>query len=242
MSLRGWRLLPACWLVLMFLAGAGGTPAGNWQVVLAAGDDAQPVFDNAVAAMAAWLEARGVPAADIHRLSASPAQVRDAVEPATLDNVLSSIAELPVRPGDRCLVFLTSHGEHGEGLWLARSRTALHPAALARALAQGCGAAPTVVIVSGCYSGGFAHGEMTRSNRVIMTAARADRPSFGCQAERTYTFFDQCLLATLPKSATWRTVFAGTKKCVSRMERVRGERPSDPQAYFGRAADLKMLF
>jgi hypothetical protein len=242
MLLRGLWLLPVCGLMLMLLAGGGGAPAGNWQVVLAAGDDAQPVFDNAVAAMAAWLEARGVPAADIHRLSASPAQARDAVEPATLDNVLHSIAELPVRPGDRCLVFLTSHGEHGEGLWLARSQTALHPAALARALAQGCGAAPTVVIVSGCYSGGFAGGEMARPNRVVMTAARADRPSFGCQAERTYTFFDQCLLATLPKSATWHAAFAGIKKCVGRMERVRGERPSDPQAYFGRAADLKMLF
>ena len=152
MRSRGLRLLPMCGLVLMFLAGIGGARAGNLQVVLAAGDDAQPVFDNAVAAMAAWLEARGVPAGDIHRLSASPAQAGNWAGLSTLDNLLHSIEDLSVRPGDRCLVFLTSHGERGEGLWLARSQTALHPASLARALAQGCGAAPTVVIVSGCYS------------------------------------------------------------------------------------------
>ena len=242
MRSRGLRLLPMCGLVLMFLAGIGGARAGNLQVVLAAGDDAQPVFDNAVAAMAAWLEARGVPAGDIHRLSASPAQAGNWAGLSTLDNLLHSIEDLSVRPGDRCLVFLTSHGERGEGLWLARSQTALHPASLARALAQGCGAAPTVVIVSGCYSGGFARGEMARPNRVIMTAARADRPSFGCQAERTYTFFDQCLLAALPKSASWRAAFSETRRCVGRMERARGERPSEPQSYFGKTASLKMRF
>ncbi len=242
MRSRGWRLVPVCALVLMLLAGIGGARAGNLEVVLAAGDDAQPVFDNAVAAMAAWLEARGVPAADIHRLSASPAKAGNWDGLSTLDNVLHTVEDLSVRPGDRCLVFLTSHGERGQGLWLARSQTALHPASLARALAQGCGAAPTVVIVSGCYSGGFARGEMARPNRVIMTAARADRPSFGCQAERTYTFFDQCLLAALPKSANWRAAFAGTKRCVGRMERARGERPSQPQAYFGKAASVKMGF
>ena len=45
--------------------------AGNWQVVLAAGDDGEPVFDNATRAIETRLMAAGVPSANIHRLSAS---------------------------------------------------------------------------------------------------------------------------------------------------------------------------
>ena len=42
---------------------AGAAPAGSWQVVLAAGDDAEPVFDNATRAVERRLRAAGVPAA-----------------------------------------------------------------------------------------------------------------------------------------------------------------------------------
>ncbi len=216
--------------------GAVAASAGGWQVVLAAGDDAEPVFDNATRAVERRLLAAGVPAADIHRLSASPSEIGGDVEPASAEALLRRIAELPARPGDRCLIFLTSHGERGAGLWLARSERALRPDELARALSGGCAAVPTVVIVSSCYSGGFAAGAMAQPNRIILTASRRGRPSFGCQVQRTYNFFDQCLLGALPKSATWRAVFDGAKGCVGRMERALGARPSDPQAYFGRRA------
>jgi hypothetical protein len=147
---------------------------------------------------------------------------------------LRSIAGLTPGPGGRCFVFLTSHGERGEGLWLARSDRALHPDALASSLSRGCGAAPTVIVVSGCYTGSFAAGRMAAPNRIILTAARRDRPSFGCQPGRTYTFYDECLLGALPAAANWREVFRGTTHCVSREEHALGEPPSYPQAYFGR--------
>ena len=139
-------------------------PVERWQAVLAAGDDAEPVFDDATRALASRLLADGVPAADIHRLSASRAELHDGVEPSRIPLLLQRIAGLPVLPGERCLVFLTSHGEKGAGLWLARSGASLHPDALAGALSQGCGAAPTVAIVSGCYTGAFAAGAMARPN------------------------------------------------------------------------------
>ena len=208
-------------------------PAARWQVVLAAGDDAEPVFDNAARALGQHLAAAGVPAANIHRLSASGAEVGAAVEPALANVLLQRIGTLPARPGDRCLIFLTSHGERGAGLWLARSNTAVSPDQLAQALSRGCAAVPTVVVVSACYSGGFATGKMAKPNRIVLTAARNDRPSFGCQVHRVYNFFDECLLGALPKSATWRAVADGSRECVHRMERALGERPSEPQAYFG---------
>jgi hypothetical protein len=226
-------------LLLAALGWLGTEPAGavrtsgTLQVVLAAGDDAEPVFDNATNEMNRRLAAAGIPPSNIHRLSASATELATGAEPATAEALLRRIADLPARPGDQCLIFLTSHGERGSGLWLARSNRALTPDELARALSRGCAAVPTVVIVSACYSGSFAAGKMATSNRIVLTAARGDRPSFGCQPHRTYNFFDECLLGALPRAPIWRSVFDGADRCVRRMEHALGVQPSEPQAYFG---------
>jgi hypothetical protein len=240
--LRSMLLLGALGWLGSAPAGAAGA-SGTWQVVLAAGDDAEPVFDNATHEMNRRLASAGIPPGNIHRLSASAPELATGAEPATAELLLRRIAELPARPGDQCLIFLTSHGERGGGVWLPRSNRALTPDELARALSRGCGAVPTVVIVSACYSGSFAAGKMARSNRIVLTAARGDRPSFGCQAHRTYNFFDECLLGVLPQAATWRSVSDGADRCVRRMEHALSAQPSEPQAYFGATvAALKVGF
>ena len=66
-------------------------------------------------------------------------------------------------------------------------------------------------------------------------AEEADRPSFGCQADRTYTVFDECLLAALPRAPTWRAVHAVSRGCVRAREKRLGVLPSEPQASFGAA-------
>ncbi len=214
---------------------SAGAKASGWQAVLVAGDDAEPVFDNAVAAVADWLADRGVPISDIHRLSASRTPRDSSVEPASAGRILQRIASLRARPGAGCLVFITSHGQRGEGIWLADSEEFLPPASLAQALSTGCPAVPTVVILSACYSGAFTVGAMQAPNRIILSAARADRPSFGCQADRTYTVFDECLLAALPRAPTWRAVYAASLGCVRARERQLQVLPSQPQAWFGAA-------
>src|SRR5215831_4075974 len=88
---------------------------GNWQVVLAAGDDSEPVFDNATREMSHRLVAAGVPEGNIHRLSASSSELHGGVEPAFAGVLLKQISDLPAKPSDRCLIFLTSHGERGAG-------------------------------------------------------------------------------------------------------------------------------
>lgn len=210
-------------------------PVKGWQAVLVAGDDAEPVFDNAVAAIDRWLVDHGVAQHAIVRLSAKPAGPQ--IAPATLPRVLAAIAALRPRAGDGCFVFITSHGNEGDGLFLADGQRFLYPAALARALSVGCGRVPTVVVASGCYSGAFAGGAMRAPDRIILTAARADRPSFGCQVGRTYTVFDQCLIAALPHAADWRIVFGRERACVRRDEARLHVLPSRPQAYFGAAVN-----
>ena len=230
-SLAAWLCAAALLLPCTALAAKGVKPAPRWQAVLAAGDNAQPVFDNATEALGRFLGARGVPAADIHQLSASDT----GAEPSSADRLLGRLASLPIGPGERCLVFITSHGREDEGVWLAHDHEYLQPAALAQALSGGCARVPTVVIVSACFSGAFAKGAMRTPNRIVLTAARSDRPSFGCQADRTYTFFDECLIGALPRAPTWRAVFAETAACVGRIERRLRAQPSEPQAFFGAA-------
>src|SRR6476620_10021350 len=133
------RILITCadWCLLLAdeAVAAGSHPSG-WQAVLVAGDNAQPVFDNAVASVRNWLAAGGVPAPHIHVLSATPVEGR--AEPASAERVLARIAALRPGPGEACLVFVTSHGQRGEGIWLAYSGEFLRPAELAQALSAGC--------------------------------------------------------------------------------------------------------
>ena len=49
---------------------------------------------------------------------------------------------------------------------------------------------PTVLIISACYSGSLIP-TLSGPNRMIITAARSDRSSFGCQEENEFTFFDK---------------------------------------------------
>lgn len=224
------RLCAALALLSAFFSAPGH--AAGWQAVLVAGDNAEPVFDNAVEAMARWLIGIGVTPSDIYRLSASARPFGSSSEPASARLILGRVAAL--RPGraEGCFVFITSHGQR-QGIWLAATGEFLEPAALARALSAGCGTAPTVVVVSACFSGTFT--AMRARNRIIMTAARPDRPSFGCQADRTYTVFDECLLSVLPHSPTWRAVYDTTLACVRRRERELRVLPSQPQGFFGKA-------
>jgi hypothetical protein len=240
--MRSCRAAAICAALLALTSAAPAAPRAAWQAVVVAGDDEQPVFDNAIRAIGGFLERHGVAASAVRRFSASAEPEDRRIEPATLSRVLRRIAQLPVRPGGGCFVFITSHGERGEGIYLAYGDEILRPAALARALSGNCAAVPTVVIVSGCYSGAFAAAPMAAPNRIIMTAAREDRPSFGCQADRVYTVFDACLLGAL-QAPQWRAVFARTAACVSRRERRMQVLPSLPQASFApKLRDLAVRF
>jgi hypothetical protein len=218
----------------------GATPM---RAVLVAGDGGLRVFDDGVAGMAAWLrDTGGIMPDRITRLSASAAVIaRLRVGSASLHHVMQAIESLKPPPGEACFVFITSHGIEGQGVALSYDGSVLRPAALDRALAIGCGDTPTVAIVSACYSGSFTRPPMARANRIVLTAARADRPSFGCGAGETYTFFDQCLLHSLDRGPHWRDVFAATQSCVEQREVRDDFTPSEPQGWFGAAvADLPM--
>jgi hypothetical protein len=208
----------------------------RYKAVLVAGDSSAAAFDHATEAMRERLVAAGIAAGDIQRLSADRAIVgREGVRTAGLDNVLSAIEQLRPTAGQGCFVFATSHGAYRDGLVLMPSRSFLTPAALDKALRKGCGDAPTVVIVSSCFSGAFTTPPMARANRVILTAARDDRPSFGCGAGFEYTVYDRCLLQAMDHATVWRAAYAMIRACVTARETELGFPASDPRAWFGDA-------
>jgi hypothetical protein len=211
----------------------------GWKAVLIAGDDHEPAFDNAVDAMAETLVRFGVARSDISMLKAS---ARDS-HAATQSNISRAFADLRPAPADGCFVFITSHGGEGRGLFLARGDGFISPNELASLLSGACGSRPTVVVASGCYSGSFAQGRaMPAANRTILTAARADRPSFGCNAGLRYTVFDQCVLDSMERGIRWPDLMGRTRQCVSARERAMGDQPSSPQLSVGAsAAGLKVF-
>ena len=201
--------------------------ADRWRAILVAGDNSSPAFNNGVTAMRERLVAQGV--RDIRVLSAAPSIIANAQLASA-----SSVRRVVHTPGgEACMAFLTSHGERA-GLFLSVDRTFLPPAAPERALTEGCGTLPTVLIVSACHSGVFADKATQRPNRVILTAAAPDRSSFGCGARDQYTYYDRCLLQQFDSAGTWRDLALSTRRCVEALEQRMGIRvPSQPQIFVG---------
>jgi hypothetical protein len=205
----------------------------TWQSVFIAGDDSIANFDNGREDLAKILESRGT--MEQHHYSSSPELARGPVTLATLQNIGMGIGTMNVKGNEGCFVHMTSHGIKHGGFYLSQSeRSPLLPRTFTTMINQTCADQPTVILISACYSGQFIIDELKGDNRIIMTAAIADRPSFGCSADTEYTYWDHCLIDEVPKSQTWSDVYANVKACVQRKEKQIGATPSLPQAFFGK--------
>ena len=89
-----------------------------------------------------------------------------------------------------------------------------------------------VIIVSACY---WKLDQAAGQRRhIVITAARADRTSFGCDDERELTYFGEALLkGPLAKGASLAESFEATRKTVSGWEGAAALH-SEPQAFVGR--------
>jgi hypothetical protein len=210
----------------------------SWKAALIAGDDVQDVFSNAVETLRQRLAGYGVAPADIALLRTDAGAGEEA---ATRRNVQALPARLAGPPSSGCFVFMTSHGVQRGGLILRGARAVFTPDALARLLEAGCGERPTVVVMSGCFSGIYADNPaVRRPNRIILTASRPDRTSFGCSASEQYTYYDRCLIDSLARGTPWTAIARSVSACVANRERSIGALASQPQAFVGsRVAGLR---
>jgi hypothetical protein len=216
----------------------GAAPAlanqfSNWAVLIVAGDDRAhdgspaQVFDNARRDLAKQFASIGFSPANMVEFSVDPAP--DA-QPTDVKSIADALWDVSNRATGGCLIYFTSHGSPdgivtGDRLWA--------PDKFANVVNNACGSKPSVVVMSACFTGIFLP-PLQAPNRMVMSAARPDRTSFGCGNDFKYTFFDQCFLQSLPASGDFPGAAELTRACVSKREHDLGaEPPSEPQLSVG---------
>jgi hypothetical protein len=238
MSLRA-RVSTFLTLVLLVVApvasgraqtGEAAAPRGH--VVAFGLSDEQNVFHSEATRAAAILASRygnGVPPlVYTNTRKASRATV------ANLRAALTKAAARMDRDNDVLFVFLTSHGSR-EGIALKAGRRLglLTPAQLG-ALLRETGVRNKVLIVSACFSGIFI--PLADPQTLVITAADATHPSFGCEATATWTFFGRAFFRdALPQTDNLRDAYALARTSVLARERREGFEPSNPQMAGGQS-------
>jgi hypothetical protein len=229
---------------LLVQAAAWAAPASagvfsGWAAVVVAGDwrahsgAPSEVFDNARRDLVKAFIAKGFSPDHISQFSIRPERYPNdgALHTDSLP-IVHRMRELARTATDGCLVYFTSHGSPegvivGERMWT--------PNIMASVLDDTCGQRPTVVIISACFSGVFVP-LLASPNRMVLTAARADRASFGCGEADRYTYFDGCILKEIGAARDFAALGRRAQACVAKLEAdTHATPPSEPQLEIGAA-------
>jgi hypothetical protein len=225
-------VLFAAALVLSSSAARAANPFANWAAVVVSGDwhahDGRPsaIFDNARRDVTHDLIGLGFSSRNVDDFSARPGAMR----PASLHAIASGLWRTSRRASSGCLLYFTSHGSP-DGILLGNS--IVEPRTLGAMIDSVCGKRPTVVVLSACFSGAFVPA-LARPNRIILTAARRDRTSFGCGQSDRYPYFDNCVLSVWPYANGFPALGRAAQLCVAaREKREHVGPPSQPQLFVG---------
>lgn len=229
-------LVAAAPLLFQQSAACAATGYAGWAAVVVAGDwhahDGSPseIFDNARRDVVRELQVLGFSRDNIAEFSAKPG-ASDA--PADAQSIGNALWDLSNRTTGGCLVYFSSHGSP-DGLVLGSGL--LEPRQLEKMLGNSCADKPTVVVVSACFSGAFVPA-LEAPNRMILTAAREDRTSFGCGQTDRYPYFDQCILSVWPYADGFPALGRAAQLCVAAREKKEHVGPpSEPQLWIGAEA------
>ncbi len=204
-------------------------------VVAFAGDGTESVFRNEVEHVERLFSRRFDAAGRVLTLINHPATLQT-VPLATLTNLtwaIDGVAAVMDPDEDILLVFVTSHGSEDHDLQVdlpPLPLDAIGPEELADALDATPRPRWRVVIVSACYSGGFVDA-LRDEDTLVITAARADRTSFGCGADADITYFGRAFLdEALNRTNSLSEAFEFAREAIAQRERAEGiETPSEPQ-------------
>jgi hypothetical protein len=159
--------------------------------------------------------------------------------PGHLATALARIAELMDEREDVLVLYTTSHGLRTTGLAYkdpARGYGAIPPDRLVGML-NDLGIGNRLVMISACYSGVFVP-VLASDTSVVISAAAADRPSFGCASGNDWTFFGDAMInRALRKPQALGVAFAEAGGLLTQWETRQGLGSSNPQISIGRNAD-----
>lgn len=159
-----------------------------------------------------------------------------------LRETLNEVAGAMNTDEDVAMIYLSSHGGP-EVLEISLPPLELAPVtpAVLRTLLDDAGIKWRIVVVSACFSGSFIPA-LQDDHTLVITAAQADRTSFGCgyRSDGTYfgeAFFDQ----GLGKLDSFPAALDRARERIAERELQEGfSRPSNPQIYVGAAMAQKL--
>lgn len=153
----------------------------------------------------------------------------------SIRQALRHVGELINRDEDVLVLYVTSHGSDKHELvvdFRPMRFAGVDPEHLKAAL-DDSGIRWKVLVISACYSGGFIDA-LKDERTLIITAASADRTSFGCGNESDATYLAQALFGdALRKTYSFEAGFGQARKTIEQWEREKGYTASEPQIYVG---------
>ena len=150
-----------------------------------------------------------------------------------LESILKGMAR-KMGPEDLLFLHMTSHGSKNHKFSVLFESMRLNDLSAKRIgeIVNGAGLPWRVVVVSACFSGGYIE-ELKSPRAMIITAASADRTSFGCENGREYTYFGEAYYRDSLTDADYRAAFERAVPLVREREESRGYKHSEPQIWMG---------
>ncbi len=205
----------------------------NLYLVAFAGDGEENVFRNEVEFVVRLFNERYDAAGHTLMLVNSP-DTLDSAPLASLTNLetaVDSMAGKMDRDHDILMVFLTSHGSRDHELYVNMDPLPLDqigPDDLADVF-DGAHIRNKVIVISACYAGGFIDA-LKDDDTMVITAARADRASFGCGTDSDITDFGRAFFVEgLNHNDSFVGAFNTAKSLIDAWETRDGEEHSYPQ-------------
>ncbi|NUO73736.1 MAG: peptidase C13 [Frateuria sp.] len=209
----------------------------NIYLLAFAGDGSEDVFRNEAEYAAHLFTQRFGPSAHALVLENHPDTLatRPLATWSNLEFALDGLAKRMDPQHDILLLYLTSHGSEDHSLLVD-----MDPLPLDQIGAEDLGAILKarpfkwkVVVVNACYSGGFVP-PLRGNGTLVITAARADRSSFGCGNDSAATYFGRAwLIDALNRTSDFVAAFRQASGEVATWERQDHLLASEPQIDIG---------
>src|SRR5687767_8045224 len=136
---------------------------------------------------------------------------------------------------DVLVLYVTSHGSEDHDLAVDFRPLRFDPVTpkLLKSALDDSGVRWKIVVVSACYSGGFVE-PLKDERTMIVTAASADRQSFGCGYASDGTYLAKALFGeALRKTFSFEAAAASAQETIEKWEREKDQKPSQPQVFVG---------
>lgn len=216
----------------------------NLYALVFAGDGGENIFRNEAEYFEKLFSQRFGAAGHLLVLENNPAALttRPLADWSNLEAALDALASKMDMQNDILLLYFTTHGSQDHFLYIDMDPLPLDQIG-AGDMASILKEHPfhwKVIVVNACYSGGFIpplHGAGT----LVITAARADRSSFGCGAQSQITYFSHAFLVdALNRTNDPLQAFSMARKQVAAWEKRDGYTPSEPQNDTGAGIAAKL--